>query len=475
MLLCLFLVNKLLILLLLSPLLLSCRQFQSNGYMSTHIRFFTKITISRTLSEYDKYKNNYDDPEMKEIMKRYNERTAVRIKEYDQRKKEKHKKNTEKYDKDIKDIIVKDKIQKQLTKQLSALEKVTDIEDLLKDKNEKKVATKGKKGSNKSKKTLGQTLSEWNILPNIDMYEWIPFNSNEAKIDGNIKNMKDALTKVGYIGPNKFESYGSKGRKVDTDLGSSINSIMSSSNALIQKYMDKDATSHGGNLKKKKGAFSFFLWALWETLEHIVLPAVAPTIFGHSHSDEGHTSCVKKCDTVCKGESTCCCAGAKTCCCASANACCCASAKACCCASAKACCCACTQACCCTCTQVCCCACTQVCCCACTQVCCCACAQACCCACMQACCCACMQACCCACTQACCCTGVSAAVSACKCAHELSFFDKVHCFMKSAEVFVDAIFAIYMIVSISLIIYYVLKYYREVRRDKKLKYMKILK
>lgn len=72
---------------------------------------------------------------MKEIMKRYNERTTIWLKEYDERKKEKEKKYKEKCDKDIKEIILKDKIQKELTKQLSALEKVTHTDALFKGRN----------------------------------------------------------------------------------------------------------------------------------------------------------------------------------------------------------------------------------------------------------------------------------------------------------------------------------------------------
>lgn len=222
-------------------------------------------------------------------MKRFNERTAVRLKEYDEQKKKKQKIYKEKKDKDIKEIIVKDKIQKQLTKQLSKLEKVTDTDDLFKGKNEKKVATKGKKGRKKNKKTLGQTLSEWNILPNIDMYEWIPFSSKEAKVDCNIKNIKQALTRVGYIGPNKFVTLGSKDGKDAIDMDNLFSSIMSSSNALYQKYIDKDDTSNGSSFKKQSGFLSFALYALWEIFEHIVLPVVTSMLL-NGNGSEGQVS-----------------------------------------------------------------------------------------------------------------------------------------------------------------------------------------
>ncbi|ETW37843.1 hypothetical protein PFTANZ_01493 [Plasmodium falciparum Tanzania (2000708)] len=66
------------------------------------------------------------------VLKKYNERTTKLFKEYDERRKKKRKIYKEKCHKDIIEIIVKDKIEKQLTKQLSALEKVTDTKDLSK-------------------------------------------------------------------------------------------------------------------------------------------------------------------------------------------------------------------------------------------------------------------------------------------------------------------------------------------------------
>ncbi|SOV20759.1 rifin, putative [Plasmodium sp. DRC-Itaito] len=150
----------------------------------------------------------------------------------------------EQYYNDIKEIILKDTIQKQLTKQLSSLEKFTDIDDLSNGINEKKVATKVKKGK-KSKKTLGHTLTEWNILPNIDMYEWIPFSSKEAIIVCNIKNMKHAITKVG-----------------------------------------DDITSNGSNFKNSSVS-SIFIYALWEFFEHIVAPVSAALFFEGSSNENG--------------------------------------------------------------------------------------------------------------------------------------------------------------------------------------------
>ncbi|KYN93143.1 rifin, partial [Plasmodium gaboni] len=376
------------LLLLLSPLLLSCTQFHSNGYMSIHIRNIKKITTSRTLCEYDKYISNYDnDPEMKEVMEKYYERLAIRWKEYDELKKEKERKYKEQYDKDIKEIILKDKIEKQLTKQLSALDKFTDIDDLAKGIYEKKVETKNKKDYKKSKKTLGHTLTEWNILANIDMYEWIPFSSKEAKINCNIKNMKHALTKVGYIDPNKFASLGNKDGKDSIDMDQLFSSIMSSSNAFIQRYMGDDITSNGSSFKNSSFS-SIFLYALWEFVEHIVAPVIASLFFGSSGSEGENKkcNCAATCETACTAECVCKCA-------------------------AK-------------------------------------CAKGCSCKCVAAC--------------------------ACECTHETSFEGVMHAITEQGKVFCEALFALYIIASIMLILYYVLKYYRELKMGKKEKYMKIL-
>ncbi|KYN93064.1 rifin [Plasmodium gaboni] len=405
MLLCLFLLNKillLLLLLLLSPLLLSCRQFQSNGYMLIHIRNIKKITTSRKLCEYDKYIPNYDnDPEMKEVMEKYNERLAIRWKEYDELKKEKERKYKEQYDKDIKEIILKDKIEKQLTKQLSALDKFTDIDDLAKGIYEKRVATKTKKGYKKSKKTLGDTLTEWNILPNIDMYEWIPFSSKEAKIDCNIKNMKHAITKVGYIGPNKFTSLGKKDGNYTTELVPVFTSIMSSSNAFIQRYIGDDITSNGSNFKNSSIS-SIFIYALWEFLEHIVAPVIASLFLGgNGNGEEQGSKCSNECKCKCTGSSCCTVTCKGKCACVCANT-----------ATAK---------CCCTCTS----------------------------------------------------GGVCSNLCKCTCEHSGigTFFNNfLHYFDQLSTPF----FAFYIIASILLILYYILKYYRNLKMEKKEKYLKIL-
>ncbi|EUR62172.1 hypothetical protein PFBG_05886 [Plasmodium falciparum 7G8] len=112
--------------------------------------------------------------------------------------KEKEKKYKEKCDKDIKEIILKDKIQKQLTKQLSALEKVTHTDALFK-----------------------------------------------GKIDGNIKTMKDDLINIGYIGPINFGYLGNKDGKYYIEMAHLFSSIMSSCNASDNEITSVQGVNNG--------------------------------------------------------------------------------------------------------------------------------------------------------------------------------------------------------------------------------------
>ncbi|SPJ13140.1 rifin PIR protein,putative [Plasmodium sp. DRC-Itaito] len=119
------------------------------------------------------------------------------------------------------------------------------------------------------------------------MYEWITFSPKDAKIDCNRKNMKQALNIIGYIHPNKFVILGNKDGKDAVDVDHLFSSIMCSSNALFQKYMEDDVTSNGSIFKKQSGFISFALYALWEILEHIVFPIVAPILFKNNASGGG--------------------------------------------------------------------------------------------------------------------------------------------------------------------------------------------
>ncbi|SOS79049.1 PIR protein, putative [Plasmodium sp. gorilla clade G1] len=97
---------------------------KKNPYM-THNTPSTKATgTRRTLCECEWYApDNYDnDPEMKEVMENYNRQASERFKAYDERMNKIRQKCKEQCDKKIKKIILKDKIEKELTEKFSILD-----------------------------------------------------------------------------------------------------------------------------------------------------------------------------------------------------------------------------------------------------------------------------------------------------------------------------------------------------------------
>ncbi|SOV80452.1 rifin PIR protein, putative [Plasmodium reichenowi] len=74
---------------------------------------------SRVLSEKEIKSTNYDnDPQMKKVMKKFQDRTSERLREYDERMKEKRQKSKEERDKRTQEIIEKDKMEKSLAEKV---------------------------------------------------------------------------------------------------------------------------------------------------------------------------------------------------------------------------------------------------------------------------------------------------------------------------------------------------------------------
>ncbi|SOS76937.1 rifin [Plasmodium sp. gorilla clade G1] len=93
--------------------------YPKNTYITPH----TPTNTSRLLCECDIYTSMYDnDPEMRAVMENYNRQTSDRFKEYDERMQDKRKKCKEQCDKEIRKIILKDKIEKELTETFATLE-----------------------------------------------------------------------------------------------------------------------------------------------------------------------------------------------------------------------------------------------------------------------------------------------------------------------------------------------------------------
>ncbi|EUT90281.1 hypothetical protein PFAG_01213, partial [Plasmodium falciparum Santa Lucia] len=101
----------------------------ANSHIKPYITHHTqKIPTTRSLSECELFSpQNYDnDPEMKRIMQQFHDRTTQRFQEYDERLQEKRQICKDKCDKEIQKIILKDKIEKELTEKFATLQ--TDIQ-----------------------------------------------------------------------------------------------------------------------------------------------------------------------------------------------------------------------------------------------------------------------------------------------------------------------------------------------------------
>ncbi|SOS81748.1 PIR protein, putative [Plasmodium sp.] len=84
-----------------------------------YIKSYTPTTTSRVLSECDLYMSSYDnDPDMKSVKENFDRQTSQRFEEYNERMNRKRQKCKEQCDKDIQQIIVKDKMQKSLAEKV---------------------------------------------------------------------------------------------------------------------------------------------------------------------------------------------------------------------------------------------------------------------------------------------------------------------------------------------------------------------
>ncbi|ETW38858.1 hypothetical protein PFTANZ_00436 [Plasmodium falciparum Tanzania (2000708)] len=99
---------------------------QRNHKSTTHHTL--KIPITRLLCECDIYTSIYDnDPQMKEVMQQFEDRTSQRFHEYDERMKTTRQKCKEQCNKEIQKIILKDKLEKELMDKIVTLD--TDIQN----------------------------------------------------------------------------------------------------------------------------------------------------------------------------------------------------------------------------------------------------------------------------------------------------------------------------------------------------------
>ncbi|EWC78458.1 surface antigen [Plasmodium falciparum UGT5.1] len=159
----------------LSILLISSHiNIQKNPYINAlHTLNTTKIPTNRFLCECDLYTSIYDnDPEMNMVMQQFDERTSERFHEYHERIQEKRKKCKEQCERDIQKIILKDKIEKELTEKLDALQTDINTEDIPTCVCEKSIADKTEKYCLKCGYGLGSVSPNVGLIGAIAVNVW---------------------------------------------------------------------------------------------------------------------------------------------------------------------------------------------------------------------------------------------------------------------------------------------------------------
>ncbi|CDO61678.1 rifin [Plasmodium reichenowi] len=139
-----------------------------------------KISTTRLLCECELYAPaNYDnDPQMKEVMQQFEDRTSQRFHEYDDHMKTTRQKCKDKCDKEIQKIILKDKLEKQMEQQLTTLETKIDTDDIPTCVCEKSMADKVEKGCLRCGGILGVAMPELGAMGATALYtlsQWKPY------------------------------------------------------------------------------------------------------------------------------------------------------------------------------------------------------------------------------------------------------------------------------------------------------------
>ncbi|SCM18808.1 PIR protein, putative [Plasmodium sp.] len=131
-----------------------------NPCITLHTPKIKPTNMQRSLCECNLYMPNYDnDPEMKQVMENFNRQTEQRFHEYDERMIKNRQKYNEQCDKDIQKIILKDRIEKQMEEQFSALETSIDTNNIPTCVCEKSLADKVEKTCLKCTQNFGGVVA----------------------------------------------------------------------------------------------------------------------------------------------------------------------------------------------------------------------------------------------------------------------------------------------------------------------------
>ncbi|SOS77578.1 rifin [Plasmodium sp. gorilla clade G1] len=174
-----------------------------NILMNTHKKPFIiprHIQTTRLLCECELYMPNYDnDPEMKELMENFNCQSSERFRQYDERVQDKRKQYKEQCEKDIQRIILKDKIEKELTEKLGALQTDIRTEHIPTCVCEKSMADKTEKVCLNCGKTMGAVAPAWGLVSGVGCVAWTNYVTGVAAKAATDAGVKAAIKGLGNV------------------------------------------------------------------------------------------------------------------------------------------------------------------------------------------------------------------------------------------------------------------------------------
>ncbi|ETW36944.1 hypothetical protein PFTANZ_02362 [Plasmodium falciparum Tanzania (2000708)] len=178
-------INILLFSLSLNILLLSSQVYNQRNHIIT---LHKATNTSRLLCECELYEpTNYDnDPEMKVVMQDFDRQSSQRFEEYNKRMIKNRQKCKERCDKDIQKIILKDKIEKELTEKLSTLQTDISTDDIPTCVCDKSASDKVENTCLKCGGILGTAVSGWSVLGSIGFYAFVNSNAMDAAVKAGI-------------------------------------------------------------------------------------------------------------------------------------------------------------------------------------------------------------------------------------------------------------------------------------------------
>ncbi|SOS81797.1 PIR protein, putative [Plasmodium sp.] len=155
----------------------------------------------RTLCECELYApSNYkNDQEMKEVMENFYHQTSERFREYDEKMQDKRKQCKEQCEKDIQKIILKDKIEKELTENFGALQTQIRTEDIPTCVYQKSVADKTEKVCLNCGKTMGAVAPAWGLVSGLGYAAWTHYVSGVAAKAATDVGVKAAIKGLGNV------------------------------------------------------------------------------------------------------------------------------------------------------------------------------------------------------------------------------------------------------------------------------------